>query len=146
MTGALTFFVAGTPKAQPRPRAAFFAGRAHIYNPKDADAWKKAVAVAASRHTPAAVPEGGIILGLAFAFKRPASHFRTGKNAGLVKSSAPKNHTSKPDLDNLAKAVMDTLTKSGFWRDDSQVTQLHASKEWADKSEGCDIIIWPVIG
>lgn len=29
--------------------------------------------------------------------------------------------TSKPDLDNLQKNIMDCLTKSSYWRDDSQV-------------------------
>ena len=36
--------------------------------------------------------------------------------------------TTKPDADNLAKAVLDALTDLGFWGDDSQIVVLHISK------------------
>lgn len=39
---------------------------------------------------------------------------------------APK--TTRPDLDNLAKLALDAMTAAGYWRDDSQVTELLAAK------------------
>jgi Holliday junction resolvase RusA-like endonuclease len=40
----------------------------------------------------------------------------------------------KADIDNFAKAVLDTMNGK-IWKDDSQITSLHVSKQWADKSE-----------
>lgn len=39
-------------------------------------------------------------------------------------------HIIRPDLDNLAKPVLDAL--KGFWRDDAQINSLHLTKEYAD--------------
>ena len=41
-----------------------------------------------------------------FTFKRPKAHFRTGKNAGVLKDSAPAAMVSTPDVDNVANAVV----------------------------------------
>ena len=40
----------------------------------------------------------------------------------------------KADIDNFAKAVLDTMNGK-IWKDDSQITTLHVSKQWADKGE-----------
>lgn len=42
-------------------------------------------------------------------------------------------HTTKPDLDNLAKQLMDAMTRLRFWNDDRQIVELMASKAYADK-------------
>lgn len=40
--------------------------------------------------------------------------------------------TSKPDTDNLEKALKDEMTRLGFWRDDAQVASEITEKFWAD--------------
>lgn len=40
----------------------------------------------------------------------------------------------KADIDNFAKAILDTMNGK-IWKDDSQITSLHVSKQWADKGE-----------
>jgi len=40
----------------------------------------------------------------------------------------------KADIDNFAKAVLDTMNGK-IWKDDSQITSLHISKQWAEKGE-----------
>lgn len=40
--------------------------------------------------------------------------------------------TSKPDTDNLEKALKDEMTRLGFWRDDAQVASEIVEKFWAD--------------
>lgn len=66
-----------------------------------------------------------------FYFPRPKSHFRTGKNAGLLRESAPDLHTQKPDLGKLVRLVEDALTGI-VWKDDAQVFQYTAGpyKGW----------------
>ena len=39
-------------------------------------------------------------------FKRPKSHF---KDSGVKRPDAPSRHTKRPDVDNLAKYVLDSL-------------------------------------
>lgn len=40
---------------------------------------------------------------------------------------------TKPDADNLTKALADILTRLGFWQDDAQVSILNFTKMWADE-------------
>ena len=60
--------------------------------------------------------------------------------------SLPKRvteHTKKPDLDKLLRAVLDACTTGGVWRDDSQVATIHARKVYAGDADlvGCDIVV-----
>lgn len=63
--------------------------------------------------------------------------------------SAPKRSTppavKRPDVDKLARAVLDALSAAGVWADDSQVTRLVASKRIAQIGEraGCHISVAP---
>ena len=49
-------------------------------------------------------------------------------------------HTKKPDLDNLAKLYLDSLT-GVVWKDDSQVWSLHLYKEYSAEPR-VEITIW----
>lgn len=42
-------------------------------------------------------------------------------------------HTARPDADNVGKLVLDALTQSGWWRDDSQVVELTVRKVYSDR-------------
>lgn len=122
---SIEFWVAGEPKAQGRPRAfAMKMGNkysARVFNPTTAEGWKSAIALAGKLHMPAVPLEGPLRVDAFFVFNRPKSHYRTGRNAHELRESAPEWHTSKPDRDNLDKAVLDALKTLGFFKDDSQV-------------------------
>ena len=130
-------FIFGDPKGQPRARAfARKMGAKHVarmYDSDVADAWKRAVDLGIQReHRSQPVvfdALGAFEVKLAFFFRRPKSHYGKG---GHVKASAPVLHVSKPDADNLAKLVLDRITRGGrIWRDDSQVAKLRVEKFWA---------------
>jgi crossover junction endodeoxyribonuclease RusA len=70
-------------------------------------------------------------LELAFYFARPKSHYGTGRNAELVKTSAPRAPITRPDLDKLARCAIDALT-GVVLADDSLVTDLYASKRFGE--------------
>jgi Holliday junction resolvase RusA-like endonuclease len=56
------------------------------------------------------------------------------------------HHIAKPDLDNLAKAVMDAISDLGtIWRDDSQVAALRMSKMYTGCGGGCTVVIKPLV-
>lgn len=132
-------FIYGEPKGQPRARAfARKMGAKHVarmYDSDVADAWKLAVDLGIGDDRLRlllplnADPVGAFEVKLTFFFRRPKSHYGKG---GHVKASAPINHVSKPDADNLAKLVLDRITRGGrIWRDDSQVARLSVHKFWA---------------
>lgn len=75
-----------------------------------------------------------------FYFKRPKSHYRTGKFSHILKPDAPTNHITRPDSDNLAKMVKDALNKV-FWKDDSLVCDLHIKKIYSE-SPRTEVFIW----
>lgn len=124
--------VFGNPVAQPRARAKRFGNG--VYNPSTADGWKTQVAVAARGLEHIKQPCSVVI---EFRFARPKSH--TGKR-GLL-PSAPKRHTGKPDLDNLAKSTLDAMVDCGLLLDDRIVFSLGLSKGWSDGQPGATIIV-----
>lgn len=67
-------------------------------------------------------------LEIVFTLRRPKSHFGTGRNAGVVKASAPQYPTGKPDLDKLVRSTQDALKDAGVLLDDSVVTAAVATK------------------
>lgn len=123
-----TFTVYGIPKAQPRPRA--FARKfgnkysARVYDAGTAEGWKSLVAVAGRQHCPAQPLTVPIALAIKFYLPRPKRLCRRSDPTGEMPCP------TKPDIENLAKAVMDCMTQAGWWVDDSQVVELFAGKRW----------------
>ncbi len=72
--------------------------------------WMKEFANRAGHFTPDVPFEGPLEVTLYFGF--PLIKADKGKDAPM---------TTKPDFDNLAKSMVDTLTKLNFWKDDSQI-------------------------
>lgn len=141
---AVTFFVAGVPKPQPRAKAARIGGFVRLYTPytKDAKAWRSAVIAAALEHCEGRTFTGPLGLTLQFTLPRPKSHLT---KKGL-RPEAPLWHTSRPDADNLTKLVMDALSEAGVWSDDCIVASLATQKAYATPphSAGCFIHITPL--
>jgi Holliday junction resolvase RusA-like endonuclease len=67
---------------------------------------------------------------LMFWLPRPQGHFGTGRNSERLKPTAPIAPAVHPDLDKLARAVLDALTGIVF-RDDKQVVGMTLSKLYA---------------
>ena len=70
-------------------------------------------------HRPAKPIEGPVSVSIDFSYS-----IKNKKQRGRWK-------TSKPDLDNVAKLLIDCMTKTGFWLDDSQVVMLKITKAYA---------------
>jgi Holliday junction resolvase RusA-like endonuclease len=73
-----------------------------------------------------------VSLSITFLLERKAGHYGTGRNAGILRPSAPQFPGAMPDLSKLVRATEDALTNAGVWRDDGQVVTLHVAKRWAD--------------
>ena len=74
---------------------------------------------------------GPLAVSISLYFKRPKSHYGTGKNAGMLKASAPARHVQTPDVDNCIKFIFDCLNGLA-WDDDKQIVGLFTEKSWRD--------------
>lgn len=83
-----------------------------------------------------------------FYLPRPKGHYRTGRNANLLRDAAPQHHATKPDVDKLIRSTLDAIGEAGVWRDDSQVAQVTAVKTYAGDlhAPGAHIEIRPLGG
>lgn len=137
MADVLHFWVSGIPKPQPRVKACRRGNHASVYDPGTADGWKLLVGAGLNIHWNRVQFIGPLRLVLAFVMPRPKAHFN---RHGDVKYNAPAWCEKRPDLDNLAKAVMDAMTQIQVWRDDSQVVQLEVGKGFGSRS-GCFVVL-----
>lgn len=124
MGAVISFSVLGEPKPNPRGRAFSRGGHARVYDPGTAEGWKAAVALAARPFLPTEPLAGPVALELDFLMPRPKRLSRRCDDPGELW------HTSKPDLDNIEKAVLDALTQIGLWRDDCQVVAVSKTKRY----------------
>ena len=107
--------------------------------------WREAVRAETQRAMNGREPlSGAVQVDASFYLPRPKSHYRTGRNAHLVKDGAPRRPFGKPDLDKLARAILDGLTAGSAWADDGQVALLVTSKDYAITGHpaGCEINLY----
>lgn len=123
----INFYINSPP--QPLKRHRMTRG-GRVYDPSAND--KKEWMVLAEDFCPPQAISGGIQIELEFNMLRPKSHFGTGRNLGILKDSAPKEHLRTPDLDNLVKFVLDAMNGK-FYVDDSQIININCKKVYADK-------------
>lgn len=97
-----------------------------IESSKHVGPWRERVALAAYSACPQPIL-GALRVSLLFTMPRPKSHYRTGRNSHLLREAAPDYPTGKPDVDKLARAILDALT-GVWWDDDSRVVSLGAVK------------------
>jgi Holliday junction resolvase RusA-like endonuclease len=102
--------------------------------------WKQQVAGAAADQVEE-VWTGPLALTVAFYVARPKGHYRTGRNADLLRDSAPVWPTTKPDTTKLLRAVEDALI-GVLYRDDAQVVRQVVTKHYVDDTpERCEVMV-----
>ncbi len=108
--------------------------------------WRTAITTNSATNYPHEPYASACSVTLAFKFTRPKNHYGTGKNSELLKPTAePRPITrSQGDIDKLTRAVLDALTDAKVLTDDSIVTALQSTKQWArDGTEGVHITVTP---
>lgn len=128
------FFVQGLPATQgsKRPLRNQYTGKiVCVDSCKRLKPWRQDVREAALCHVERgeALHEGPVHLHLVFYLPRPKGDYGSGKNAGILKGSAPRHHLKKPDLTKLSRAVEDAM-KGVMWKDDSQVWRQDYEKRY----------------
>lgn len=128
----VAFTVDGTPVPQGSKRVVPTARghRSVETNERTLNPWRNAVTGAAARAMGGRVPMAGPVrVDATFVHPRPRSHFGTGRNAGQLKSSAPVYCSTRPDVDKLLRAILDSIT-GVVVIDDGQVVELVARKHY----------------
>lgn len=133
----LTFTVHGVPIPQGSHKGFVVNGRAVItQDNKRTRPWRQDMTHAALEAMGDRAPLLGPVQVLVqFVMPRPKAHFRTGRNADQLRDGAPKYPAGKPDVDKLARNLLDSLTAAQVVRDDAQVVHLCAYKVYAGINE-----------
>lgn len=113
----------------PRPRARNTGGFARVYNPPEYTDWKHNAAMDLKAYWKHEQINGGYIsLSIDVVCSRPKSLTRKKDPDGRIP------HNKKPDVDNIAKAVMDSMVEAGIMSDDKLVNQLFIRKWYGRKN------------
>ena len=132
MNRKIEFFVPGAPIGKGRPRAARRGTGVVMFTPEKTAGYEALVAAAASnamRAEAGPLFTGPLEAVLEMRIPIPASWSKAHKAAALAGAELP---TSKPDIDNVAKAILDACNGVVF-RDDAQVVMLVATKAFSDE-------------
>ena len=136
MTFSLTFHVDINPVPKGRPRFSKVGGFMRSYTPKKTSDYETEVRTQAQSVMTREPLETPLAVYLYFRLPIPRSHSKKRQEACLNGSERP---TKKPDIDNLAKSVLDGLN-GVVWHDDSQIVSLHLTKVYA-RNPGIDLLI-----
>lgn len=128
------FDVLGTATPQGSKKAYVRGGRAILVEERKAgiDLWRGSVVRAACQALQGRQGfTGPVAVDVEFRFTRPKGHWRTGRNAHLLRDGADPYPPTK-DIDKLQRSTFDAITTARVWRDDALVVDVHARKVWAD--------------
>lgn len=103
-------------------------------NEAELQPWREAVGWAARIAYKGEKLDCLMVMSLVFVKPRPKSHYGTGRNAEVLKDSAPAQPGVKPDTGKLARAVEDALT-GVLYTDDSLLVDTFHSKRYCHRWE-----------
>jgi Holliday junction resolvase RusA-like endonuclease len=129
--------IPGAPVGKGRPRF----GKGRTYTDKATILAEKDVRAVWREGGSHRLPDGPVVAHIHICCERPQSHF-TSKGALSATGRRSPFPVRKPDLDNAAKLLLDSLNGLAY-RDDSQVVELHVRRRWTDHER--EIGEWTVL-
>jgi len=125
---AITFTIPGQPQGKGRPRVGKIGAHARMYTPAKTVAYEGLVAHAAQLAMDGlALLDGPVSVRLAILCQIPASWSQKKQRAALAHELFP---TTKPDVDNVVKAVFDGMN-GVVWKDDVQAVEVSVRKRYS---------------
>ncbi len=120
----MEFVIPGNPVGKARARVVTNHGRVHSFTPEKTAAYENLVKMAFAMNKPADwIPiEGAVKMNIVAYFPIPKSMAK--------KIHDGDRHIKKPDADNVAKSIMDSLNGLAYG-DDSQIAELSIKKLYA---------------
>jgi len=119
--------IPGKPIAKKRHRIVHKTG--HIYDPNAKDTARVITQCLIPQSRGYEIFTGALFVKFEFVFKRPKSHYGTGRNKDKLKKSAPVFCNVVQDFDNLEKFVCDAMN-TVIYGDDRQIVQSMTWKRW----------------
>lgn len=136
----ITFTIPGQPIGKGRPRVGKRGGFTQLYTPEKTVSYESRVAFAGHQAMAGQpVLEGAVVVSLDIRVQVPASWSKKKQAAALAGELHP---TTKPDIDNVEKAIFDGLN-GVTWKDDVQVVRVTKAKRYGG-SPGVEVSIAPV--
>lgn len=105
-------------------------GRVATYKPKNVVSAENLLMTALYVHKPASPLGGALSVSIVFYFP-----FKKTEKKRVIKAGLPVPKVTKPDLDNMAKNVLDAMTKLGYWDDDALICNLNLRKYYAPQGK-----------
>lgn len=141
------FMVLGDPVGEGRMKCIGGRGKVkhqliHDDPEKKLEHWRTRILAGALKHLEQLPePYEAVTLTLTWSVERPAGHWGTGRNAEILKPSAPRYPTTKGsgDVDKLMRAILDGLSPKHdpkWMPDDAQVVDSHLYKRYATERYG----------
>lgn len=128
----MNFEIPGEPTGKGRPRYANIRGVVRTYTPKKTKDYERHIQQCFRKVYPNYIPSDGPVSVYIYAvFSVPESLSKAKKQRCYSSELLP---TKKPDLDNLAKSILDALNGLAY-RDDARVTTLTANKRFQNAPE-----------
>lgn len=128
----LDFIVYGAPQGKGRARVGRIGSNVRMFTPAKTLAYEGLIAhCGAAAMDGRALLEGPVELRLLIDVAIPASWSKKKQAQAMAGELLP---TTKPDVDNIVKAIGDGLN-GVVWRDDSQVSDVIARKRYAEKPQ-----------
>ena len=129
MTSSVAFVVPGTPVGKGRPKVARRGNFVSTYTPEKTASYENLVKVKAEEAMQGKVLfEGAVFVEIALFITPPASWSQKKQREALAGTVFP---TSKPDVDNVLKGIMDACNEIVF-KDDKQAVDVKVIKRYAD--------------
>ena len=110
--------IPGPPIGKGRPRATVRGGQVRTYTPKRTQQWEAVAASTLMAEWSEAPLDGPVSVGILALFPRPQ------RMVWKRKPMPREPYIQAPDIDNVAKAILDALQKAGVLRDDKTVWSL----------------------
>jgi Holliday junction resolvase RusA-like endonuclease len=149
--------VLGKPVGEPRAQPSRAGGRLRMHRNAVADPWKRAVRRAClsalglvlEPRLPVYLTGQALLVVATFRLERPLDHHVARKRNRPLKARAPGWPLPKPDIDNLAKAVLDALgpwpkhARPILWADDQQIVAISCEKVYAtpEAPPGASVVV-----
>ena len=124
-------FVPGIARPQGSKKAFVISGKAVLVDASEGNkAWRRQVTNSIADDPELIRYKGAVNVSLCFYMEK-------------AKSNKTNLMTQKPDIDKLARSVLDAMTDSELIEDDSRVVYLNITKRWADETQpGVLIHVW----
>lgn len=111
-------------------------------NAKELESWRGAWIAAMRKQRPATPIDSAVAIKILVYVRRPQAHYGSGKNAGVLKPTAPAVPPSGKDIDKVCRAILDALKMALWVTNDARVSDLEIKRRYDEAPERVWVWCW----